>query len=68
MSIRHEDGKYVLRLFSTKEDAMRYPNAHNLTAYGAGFIVQNENNRWVDADGLIPEDWEPDPEQTFLLT
>ena len=66
MSIRFDDGKVRLRLFATKKEAMAYPNAKNLTYYAGGILVQNENDRWVDTDGLLPEGWEPSPHNIFM--
>ena len=68
MSIKFEDGNTTLRLFATKEEALKFPGAHNLTAYFAGFLVQDKSGRWIDADGRIPESWKPDPSKTYLLT
>lgn len=59
MAFRFEDRGLTLRLFVSKRDALAYPGAKWPTKYAVGWIAKNDAGRWVDGDGVLPQNWHP---------
>ncbi|GAB3429859.1 hypothetical protein GCM10027395_17330 [Giesbergeria sinuosa] len=61
MAFRFEDCGLTLRLFVNERDALMYPNAREPTRYSTGWIAKNEDGLWIDGDGVLPPNWQPNP-------
>lgn len=59
MPYRLEDRGLTLRLFVSESDALACPGANNPTRYATGWLAQDAESRWMDADGVLPEGWQP---------
>ena len=62
MAFRFEDRGLTLRLFVSMRDAMAYPTAREPARYAVGWLAKNDAGRWIDGDGVLPPNWEPEPE------
>lgn len=60
-SHRLVDRGLTLRLFNQRQFAVAVHGSHSHTRYGTGWIAKNEQGNWIDAAGVIPSDWQPDP-------
>lgn len=54
-----EDQGLTLRLFASEDDAKFNSNAVSVARYGPGVIAKNQLGKWIDAHGVLPEQWSP---------
>lgn len=59
-STRYEDRGVTLRLFPDEATAGRSPDFANAAEYACGWLAKNRAGRWVDAQGVLPPEWQPD--------
>lgn len=60
MSIRLEENGLVLRLFSSENAARSVPGVVSVLWYRMGWIAKTDDGRWMDNDGILPINWQPD--------
>lgn len=49
----------TMRLFPGDEDARRFPSGAQAVPYATGWITKGNDGKWFDAQGPMPDTWEP---------
>ena len=60
-STRYEDRGVTLRLFPNESAASQSPDSKKAVEYACGWLSINSARRYVDAGGVLPPTWQPDP-------
>jgi hypothetical protein len=60
-STRYEDRGLTLRLFPNESAASQCPDSAKAVEYACGWLAINRARRYVDASGVLPPDWKPEP-------
>lgn len=67
MSVRLEEKGLTIRLFSKERSASAYPGTVSTLYYQTGWLAKNSDGRWVDADGVLPPNWQPNIGQSGVV-
>lgn len=60
-STRYEDRGVTLRLYPNESAASQTPDSAKVVEYACGWLSINRAGRYVDAHGVLPPNWEPEP-------
>jgi hypothetical protein len=60
-STRYEDRGLTLRLYPNEAGASQSPDSAKTVEYACGWLSINRAGRYVDAGGVLPPEWQPEP-------